>query len=144
MEQQRNRCALVNFVREAHQGQTDKSGLDYFESHLLPVARSVPADLYFAALAHDILEDTPTTTDDLKGAGFSAFEIQLIGLLTKPPKREFDYHYYLDQIAKNPYAKIIKVMDIVNNLSRMSTIDDEETSARLINKYLDALARLKF
>lgn len=141
MDKQRTTSALVGFVRAAHMGQQDKSGFDYFETHLLPVARSVPADLYFAALAHDILEDTEKTIDDLKGAGFSAFEIHLIELLTKTNENYYDY---LSQIAKNPYARIIKVMDIVNNLSRMHSIEDEETSKRLITKYLNALAVLKF
>ena len=142
MDNQRNAMALVSFVRTAHKGQVDKNGCDYFETHLLPVARSVPSNLFFAALAHDILEDTQTKATDLSDAGFFAFEIHLVELLTK--KNDGRYDDYLDQIAKNPYAKIIKVMDIVSNLSRMNTIEDGETAKRLTTKYLNALSHLKF
>lgn len=141
MDKQSSRDALVRFVRTAHKGQKDKCGFDYFETHLLPVARSVPANLYCAALAHDILEDTDTTADDLKDAGFCAYEVELIQILTNPVK---DYADYLNQIANNRDAKIIKVMDIVNNLSRIHNVEDEETSARLVKKYLDALRHLRF
>lgn len=132
-------------VREAHKGQTDKCGFDYFEAHLLPVALAVPENLYFAALGHDILEDTNTTVEDIRDAGFSAYEIELIALLTKPARKDDqgnEYDEYLDRIAANPDAKIVKIMDIASNLSRMHCIKDEETSARLIGKYLNALTRL--
>ena len=141
LENQRNTFALANFVRIAHRGQVDKNRCDYFETHLLPVARSVPSNLFFAALAHDILEDTKTNAADLSDAGFTPFEIQLIELLTKT---EANGHYYLQQIAVNPDAKIIKVMDIVNNLSRMNTLKDRGTAERLTVKYLNALSHLRF
>lgn len=132
---------LVEFVRHAHKGQVDKNGFNYFETHLMPVARSVPHELFYAALAHDILEDTATTADDLRSAGFTQHDIELIQLLTKP---DDDYPGYLARIAKNPEAKIIKVMDVVNNLSRMNQIMDEKTRNSLIEKYLLALSVLTF
>lgn len=77
---------------EAHKGQVDKCGFVYFEIHLLPVAASVPADLYYAALAHDVLEDTEATVDGLRDAGFSAYEIELITILTKPAAGDLAYN----------------------------------------------------
>lgn len=145
MDEERNRVALFEFVREAHKGQLDKCGCDYFEAHLLPVARSVPPDLYYAALAHDILEDTETTVDQLREAGFTTVEIELIAILTKPPGKNDGgnaYAEYLDRIAINRDAKIIKIMDNASNLSRMHKIRDKGTSTRLTEKYLNALTRL--
>jgi (p)ppGpp synthase/HD superfamily hydrolase len=142
MEHNLSADARVHLVRKAHEGQKDKCGFDYFETHLLPVARSVPANLYYAALAHDILEDTSTTEDALRDAGFSSYEIELIKLLTKPAEVDQEYIEYLRLIAINADAKIIKVMDIASNLSRMHNIKDKETSTRLVGKYLEALTHL--
>ena len=66
---------LIEFVRKAHGDQTDKNGRNYVETHLLPVARSVPDRLFYPALAHDILEDTKVTVDGLRDAGFTEQDI---------------------------------------------------------------------
>jgi (p)ppGpp synthase/HD superfamily hydrolase len=145
MNQPTSADARYGLVMDAHEGQVDKCGFDYFETHLLPVARAVPENLYYAALGHDILEDTKTTVDELRDAGFRAYEIELITLLTNPARKDGEgdeYHEYLDRIAANRDARIIKVMDIASNLSRMHNIQDQKTSTRLIEKYLGALTRL--
>lgn len=130
---------LSMFVIVAHDGQTDKSGLDYYEHHLLPVARSVPPRLYYAALAHDILEDTPTTRESMLKAGFSPREVELIEILTK---RNEPYVNYLHRVKQDTEATHIKLMDIVNNMSKLGNLSDEDTKHRLYRKYRMALTTL--
>lgn len=58
------------FAENAHKGQTLASGLPYI-SHCAAVAAilgelTVPPDLIIAGLLHDVLEDTPTSLEDIK------------------------------------------------------------------------------
>lgn len=56
-------------AREAHKGQVDKAGNDYFESHILPVTRLCSGNdprLRVVALLHDTLEDTNLTEEKLR------------------------------------------------------------------------------
>ena len=53
-------------AREVHQGQKDKGGNDYFESHLLPVAQSgFTWKEKIVGFLHDAIEDTDYTIDAL-------------------------------------------------------------------------------
>lgn len=53
-------------AREVHQGQKDKGGNDYFESHLLPVAQSgFTWKEKIVGFLHDAIEDTDYTTATL-------------------------------------------------------------------------------
>jgi (p)ppGpp synthase/HD superfamily hydrolase len=79
------------FARHAHAGQTDKSGAPY-AGHLARVSRILverfPDALPFeieAAWLHDVLEDTPTTAEDLVAAGISPAAIAIVRELTRPP-----------------------------------------------------------
>ena len=54
-------------AREVHQGQKDKGGNDYFESHLLPVAQSgFTWKEKIVGFLHDAIEDTDYTTATIK------------------------------------------------------------------------------
>ena len=83
-------------ARLQHTGQTDKGGMPYIE-HLERVAYVVerraiwahdtglPIDpdlVTQAAWLHDIIEDTPTTADELQRHGFAGEVIAMVLLLT--------------------------------------------------------------
>lgn len=55
-------------AREVHQGQRDKGGNDYFESHLLPVAKSGSSwKEMIVGFLHDAIEDTNYDVETLFG-----------------------------------------------------------------------------
>jgi (p)ppGpp synthase/HD superfamily hydrolase len=126
----------MDFIREKHKGQLDKSGQDYFTAHLVPVGSWFNEDLRYAAMAHDILEDTDATYLEMMNHGFTVHEVYLVALLTK--NETDDYTTYLKRIRNNNEARRIKIADIVSNLSRVALLDDK-TRFRLVGKYHHAL-----
>jgi len=63
----------AELASQAHEGQVDKQGRNYFAYHLLPIAESLRpfgSLAYVAGLLHDIIEDT---SDDLRGADRTRF-----------------------------------------------------------------------
>ena len=127
---------LIDFVLDAHKAQVDKAGNDYVE-HLVGVAKLVPSHLTAVALAHDILEDTNMTVEDLKKAGLVDWEIETIERLTlRKGQRRYDY---LRAIKEHQDAACVKIADVVNNVSRLHLIKDEIERERLTHKYIKTL-----
>jgi (p)ppGpp synthase/HD superfamily hydrolase len=134
----------VRLTIRAHSGQRDKAGQSYFSSHLIPVANMVPEHLQYAALAHDILEDTDTTINDLRDAGFTLTERYLIETLTKT--EGMSRTRYLERIVSSKGATTIKIADVMNNVMRLHLLSESE-HARLTKKYqrtLEFLAGIRY
>ena len=75
-------------AQEAHAGQFDKAGNDYYSSHLVDVCQRVvsyggDADEQAATWLHDVVEDTAVTEADLLAAGFSDKTLLMVHLMTK-------------------------------------------------------------
>jgi len=110
---------------DAHQGQTDKSGLPYV-FHPMHVAEQMQDEITtIVALLHDVVEDTKYTLEDLREMGFPEEVVEAVSLLTKHkglPEQE-----YYDRIKKNQIAKTVKLADLRHNsdLTRLNIIADE-------------------
>lgn len=129
----------VAFATAAHEGQFRNDGITPYITHPLAVARSlffVPTYVKIAAVLHDVIEDTPTTYQDLRNAGFDERTIDIVRIVTRQPGRR--YSYYIDAIATsgNLYAVQVKIADIKHNAST-----DDRTSMK--KRYTDALAVLE-
>ena len=125
-------------ARRAHAGQTDKLGADYI-THPARVAERVrdysdtPAAIA-AAWLHDVLEDTPTTTDELREAGIPDHVIAAVELLTKRPGQTLED--YCAGVRSNPIALAVKQADVDDNTSPERTPQlSAETRERLAQKY---------
>lgn len=130
-------------MRFAHRHQTDKLGNDYFTHHLQPVAELVPPHLYYVALAHDLLEDTPTETSTMEDEGFTDFEIRMVKLLTS--SRDESRQDYLQRVRTDMNAVKVKIADVVNNLSKIEMAGpngktlNEALKSNLRGKYFETL-----
>ncbi len=125
---------------KAHQGQFDKADQPYI-THPEFVASQVAGDEAKAvAWLHDVVEDTSVTFDDLRTRGLSKTVIEAVVALTKQEKES--YEVYLERVAANPLAKVVKLADLKHNMdiNRLKTIDDK-TKLRL-EKYRIAFAKL--
>lgn len=93
------------------------------------------------ALLHDILEDTDTTAQELRGLGFSKEIVDAIILMTHD--KAVPYLDYVRSIKENPIAKAVKISDLTHNsdLSRLDTITDKDIER--VEKYKRALEILK-
>ncbi len=99
---------------KAHEGQKRNDGSPYIR-HPERVAAAVEDRLKPIALAHDLLEDTSVTLEDLKNEGFPAYIVEAIDLLTHR-KGEPNLVYW-GKIKPNPDALTVKLADINDNLN---------------------------
>ena len=117
-----------DLANEAHKGVCRRSGEPYI-CHPLAVARLVldlgmDTESIAAALLHDVVEDTPTTLDDLKAA-FGEEVALLVDGVTKLTKIQFsnieDLHAYnlrkmLLAMSRDVRVMIIKLCDRLHNM----------------------------
>ena len=125
---------------DAHKAQVDKTGLPYV-FHPFHLAEQMTDELStVCALLHDVIEDSPLTSDDLRSMGFPEAVLEVLALLTHPEDQP--YMDYIARIATNPVAKQVKLADLRHNsdLSRLDVID--ERAVARTEKYKRAIALL--
>jgi len=118
----------------AHAGQVDKSGHPYI-NHPRRVAERLHGDAAVAAgWLHDVLEDTPTTTDDLRAAGIPEEVIDAVVAVTKRPGESAED--YAARVRESPIGYQVKLADLDDNTDpeRLTLLDDV-TRSRLETKY---------
>ena len=121
------------FARQAHAGQTRKSGEPYI-IHPIAVACIVAKELelgtnpVIAAFLHDVVEDTPFTIDDILKR-FGKDVAFLVGTLTKKTKEQYEmskqvdnYKQMLDTIHYDIRALLIKLADRLHNMRTLGSM----------------------
>jgi (p)ppGpp synthase/HD superfamily hydrolase len=126
----------TEFIKKAHAGQTDKVGDPYW-NHPVAVALLLPpeaseAELH-AALLHDVVEDTPTTIEDLRQMGYTEEVLTIVQLITRPkgPDRPTCMDWIRSIAAsKNISAIRVKLADNQHNslAERIERLPPEERS----------------
>ena len=119
------------FAAQAHAGQIDKAGKPYIR-HINRVAGATndqavhafevdglkinPEHVLQAAYLHDILEDTPTTVEELVQAGYAPPVIKMVQLLSKTDE-ELSYAERISALIQsgNLGAILIKLSDNEDN-----------------------------
>ena len=128
----------ADLARTAHAGQLDKAGFPY-AAHPERVARSVAGDALAEAVAwlHDVVEDTQTTLDDLREAGFPERVVAAVDALTRRPSELPDAYYA--RVARDPLATRVKRADLDDNSDPIRLRElDQPTRTRLQEKYAHA------
>ena len=119
--------------RRAHQGQLDKAGLPYIDHPRKVAGKLTEPRAQAVAWLHDVIEDTSTTENDLRGQ-FDAAIVDAVVALTRV-KGEADEAYYA-RIRSNELARQVKYADIHDNLDPLRTVLlDPATAERLAAKY---------
>ena len=88
--------------------------------HIRTVKRMVKTpEAKIVALLHDVCEDSDTTLDDLRDAGFPETIIMSVDAVTKRPDET--YREYIARIKKDRTAIEVKIADALHNsdLSRI-------------------------
>jgi len=98
-----------------HAGQLDKAGQPYILHPLRLMLQFSNPTLQIVAVLHDILEDTPTTAEDLKELGFSTEIIQAIQALTKQTGES--RLEATKRTVLNPLATQVKYVDVLDNMN---------------------------
>lgn len=126
---------IRRIAMQAHKGQFRRDGVTPYTEHLRAVATRVSDDpeAEMVAWLHDILEDTRTTSSDLRAANVPEPVVQAVWLLTRDPM--CSYTDYIAKIKGNALACRVKIADMLANLS------DRPTNRQIL-KYAKALLLL--
>lgn len=132
----------LELAAEYHYDQADKAGKPYV-LHLLRVMFNLNTDdeeLMSIAILHDILEDTIMDRNSLSKYAFSGRIIDGVESVTK--RNSETYQKYLERVALNPDAILVKLADLKDNmdLSRLPKLT--ETDLKRQEKYSKARAFL--
>lgn len=123
----------------AHLGQLDKAGVAYIEHPERVVAHLVNPTNEQAAVAwlHDIVEDTPTTLEDVEAAFGPLVAAAVDAMTHRPGEPKPDYYA---RVRANALAVTVKAADLADNTDpvRLAALPPE-LRARLETKY--AVAR---
>ena len=97
-------------------------------------------NLQIVALLHDVVEDSNYTLQNLEELGFSKEIVEAIDCLTKRPHES--YEDFIDRIAKNAFARLVKIEDIRDNLNLKRLDSLNRIDLERIEKYHRAIKRL--
>ena len=123
-----------NLAREAHQGQTDKSGADYICHPLRVSARCTNPKAKIAGLLHDTIEDTYVTPQLLKDIGFDDEIVDAVIALSR--RADETYAEFIVRAAQNKIAKEVKIADLEDNMDIRRLPEISEKDAMRLKKYL--------
>jgi (p)ppGpp synthase/HD superfamily hydrolase len=134
-----NRAMMI--AMEAHCGQVDKSGMDYFAVHVGDVAKALAPYgpiLEAAGWLHDVLEDTDITADYLREHGIPEIVIETVEACTR--KGDETYGVFILRASKHRLGRMVKLADNWNNLYRipMLRLDHPAKADGLERRYLMA------
>lgn len=127
------------FARLAHKGQVDKAGLDYFTHHIDPVVRIIREELSgtiadaVVGYLHDVLEDTPTSLQDIT----EKFGPRIAkDVLTLTRSDGTPYWKYIEDIAEHgsASARLVKRADLMDHIAKGDAIP-----ASLVKRYTKSL-----
>ncbi len=140
-----NRVATVadadRIAEKAHDGQVDKAGQPYID-HPRAVAellRECGDNAIMAGLLHDVVEDSDTTLDDLRAAGFPEEVVRAVDSVTR--RNGETYMTMIGRAAADPLGCLVKLADNIHNTSRLDNLEEPVRSG-LARRYERALAVL--
>lgn len=132
--------AALSIACTAHKGQLDKAGQPYI-MHPIRVAQAVwqhGEGHRTVAILHDVIEDSPWSVTMLCDE-FPTALVMAVDALSKRPREA--YIDYLERVACNAIARLVKLADLHDNLDPRR-IANTELDMRRIAKYHTALAYL--
>lgn len=117
-------------ARQAHEGQVDAAGRDYFDAHLTPIAQAAAvfgADAEAAGWLHDVLEDTDVTADQLGAWGVSS---KVVGAVESVTRRSGEaYPQLIDRSCAHPLGRLVKLADNAWNIASNPALACRQVSA---------------
>lgn len=155
----------IALAAEVHKDQVDKGGVAYMLHPFAVMQRATDyylarsdgyrlEDVQIAAILHDVLEDIDQLhpwekkrlSDRIYGEFGNAVHAAVDTLTKYPPQGDFreTYDDYLDRVASNWIARIVKIADLSHNLDafRLPTGEIREHDFKRWDKYHRALVKL--
>src|SRR5215831_16064653 len=92
---------------QAHRGQVEKAGQPYILHLLRVMFRLETEEERIIGVLHDLVEDTPTTFEDLRARGYSEPILAALDCVTRRP--EETYEQFVERAAANPLSRRVKL-----------------------------------
>ncbi|HEY7021808.1 MAG TPA: HD domain-containing protein [Ktedonobacterales bacterium] len=126
---------------EAHRGQKDKNGQPYILHPLRVMLRLESKRERIVGVLHDVVEDTPTTLDDLRTLGYMEDVVTAIEHMTR--REDETYEQFTERAASNPTARRVKLADLEDNLDvrRLAKVTPQD--AERFQRYLTARKHIR-
>lgn len=129
----------LTWVTQLHAGQTDKGGHPYIDHPVSVAAGFTEEDLRLAGLLHDVIEDTPTTLEDLRARGYTEEIIDIVDRCSRRPGEP--YPEYIERCAGSEGSRRLKARDLLMNAD-LSRLADPRVHGSLMTRYRAAYTRL--
>lgn len=133
--------SALKIAIKAHEGQTDKAGKAYILHPLRIASNCSTIETQIVALLHDVVEDSSITLEDLKTSGFPDTIIDAIDSVTR--RRNESYMDFVCRCSKNPIGKVVKLLDLDDNMNIKRLPKISEADIKRLNKYKVAYDYLK-
>jgi (p)ppGpp synthase/HD superfamily hydrolase len=104
----------IALALQAHRGQVDRAGRPYILHPLRVMGLVDGMDAKIVAVLHDVVEDTPTTLDELRGLGYSERIVTAVNHLTR--REDETYEQFIERIKPHPLARHVKLADLMDNM----------------------------
>ncbi len=136
---------------QAHEGQVDEQGRDYYLAHLRPIAEALRPHGPHAEMAgalHDIVEDTrdhpdPTRRydlDRLRALGVPEVVVEAIDAVTRRPGEPY-IAGLIRRAAAHPLGRLVKLADNAHNLAsntELARVDPDKARSLREGRYRPA------
>jgi (p)ppGpp synthase/HD superfamily hydrolase len=134
-----NLATASRLAEIAHRGQVDKAGNPYVE-HVFAVRDALASAglrAQIAGVLHDVVEDTPTTLDDLRRLGAPEDVVRAVDSVTRRPDET--YMDLVRRAAADPIGRVVKLADNRHNSdeARLALLPGDQAE-RLRRKYAQA------
>lgn len=123
----------IQIATGAHTSQVDKAGEPYILHPLRVMLNVSSPDERLVAVLHDVIEDSEITAKDLMLAGFSTTVIEAVVTLSK--SQGISYEQYIEGVALNPLARIVKLADLADNSDISRIPNPSERDLERLEKY---------
>lgn len=124
----------------AHHGQKDMGGQPYILHPLRVMGKQNSMPCMMAAALHDVVEDSPTTLDDLRKVHCPEMVVEAVDCLTR--RSGEDYMAMIHRIKLNDIATPVKIADLEDNMNIQRILGRREglgeKDMKRLQKYLNA------
>ena len=133
-------CDALNIAIKAYYNVKDKGGEDYIKHPLRLWYRLREKGhsnaVQMIAILHDVVEDSDITIDELKRMGCPEEVTDALVLLTHD--KAVPYMDYVSKIKYNPYARGVKLEDLLDNsdIRRIPPDQAAAESQKVIDRYV--------
>jgi len=130
----------ISLALKAHRGQKDKGGHPYILHPFRLMLRMTTEHERFAAVLHDVVEDTGMTLADLRRKGYPEPVIEAVDCLTR--RKGEAYEAFIMRLKSNQLARKVKLADLRDNMDLRRIPNPQQRDRERLKRYRKAWKEL--